>query len=759
LKINWWFKVVFPPSPMGANSSRGQRRPRRVWLLGGKNNASTTAFQDQLGLQAFPILDAGPSMGVPSAAMMNLHPVLMHSPATGTIWEIWPTTEASIKIVMPSKMKEADALVYVMPRECTEALLNTHKVQLACMLDIPQPRPLLICVDDRRPTEAAGTPLIEWSTASLVEMLGLSGHSSPGMQLQGAGSHEAGVKEGTLRAGRPCLWRIQPTSATRPQDLELGIRWLSEAVGGRSWGARRPPSSLNQLASVQLAAPHKSTSLPVDAGGPDNAAPAKKLTALEVAARAGSARAIAKLEAHNAGGHRVDSLKISPGTPVTGLPPPVPAGKNEAASKAMAPPRPPGELGVHPEGVELRVAATEDVAATVDTVTTSDAAAAPTPQPCLASLDADVLRLVCAHLDGRGLVALAKAAHRSQHALRAATRNEVWRRECSVTTTIAKADSAGTAVIDVAKVLLKQGVARRLQGAKERELTGSDSTRALTLHEFIRINQILGTAAASASVPLSDLIDGTLRRSGVSIIGADHQPPPAPHVEQLVVQCLECAQLRQQHLLSIPQQCIPPTHVKELIGWCYWRLTWIHPFVDGNGRTAHLAALFVALRAVGDEALPARSSWRTLLCQTGHVHSLAECLTFLEYRRLECRRELVEALRATDTAWAALSRDERQRLMAVPSSSEDASRAPWTEVGRILVSEIWKEVGTRLAQVTTRKKERKLVYRWTNDLGGGDYSTGITDSAGGGATPTWIETAQGPRRWREMDERLLQPTD
>ena len=52
---------------------------------------------------------------------------------------------------------------------------------------------------------------------------------------------------------------------------------------------------------------------------------------------------------------------------------------------------------------------------------------------------------------------------------------------------------------------------------------------------------------------------------------------------------------------------------------------------------------------------------------------------------------------------------------------------------------------------------RKLVYRWKHDLGGGDYSTGITDSAGDGARPTWIETAEGPRRWREMDERLLQP--
>jgi hypothetical protein len=212
----------------------------------------------------------------------------------------------------------------------------------------------------------------------------------------------------------------------------------------------------------------------------------------------------------------------------------------------------------------------------------------------------------------------------------------------------------------------------------------------------------------------------------------------------------------------------PAESLCELVGLVYWRLVWIHPFADGNGRTAHLAALIVAMRTVAGHGsdTPTRGqggtqdAWLAVL-RTGapdcasatNMSNFTDCLKFLEFRRLEVRKQLVTALRDADAVWARKSADEREKALrggaTVPSS-------PWTEVGRVLLREVWLAIGSSLTSLTTQKVTKKKVYRWTNDLGGGDYSTGITDSASEGARPTWIETAS-PRAWRDLDERMLRP--
>jgi hypothetical protein len=253
----------------------------------------------------------------------------------------------------------------------------------------------------------------------------------------------------------------------------------------------------------------------------------------------------------------------------------------------------------------------------------------------------------------------------------------------------------------------------------------------------------------------------------------------------------------------------------ELVGLVYWRLVWIHPFADGNGRTAHLAALIIAMRTIaghggggegrrdGEEekkkkekrgrregggegrgggsastsrmctgdawfaslsavSFPSVTSLGTISRPATKMSAFIDCIKFLEFRRLEVRKQLVAALRDADAVWAKKSADEREKALGSGTPGEATVRSsPWTEVGRVLLREAWFAVGSSLHSLTTQKVTKEKMYRWKNDLGGGDYSTGITASAGDlddteDVRPTWIETC-GPRTWRDLDERMLRP--
>ena len=68
----------------------------------------------------------------------------------------------------------------------------------------------------------------------------------------------------------------------------------------------------------------------------------------------------------------------------------------------------------------------------------------------------------------------------------------------------------------------------------------------------------------------------------------------------------------------------------ELAAYGLWRMNWIHPFVEGNGRTARAVCYF-------------------LLC--GRIGSLLRGQKTLPERIRENRQGYVEALRAADRAW------------------------------------------------------------------------------------------------------------
>jgi Fic family protein len=80
---------------------------------------------------------------------------------------------------------------------------------------------------------------------------------------------------------------------------------------------------------------------------------------------------------------------------------------------------------------------------------------------------------------------------------------------------------------------------------------------------------------------------GNYRPGDVEISGSKHQPPPAHRVPELVENL--CDYVNENWGRS-------PLH---LASYVMWRLNWIHPFVDGNGRTTRVISFVVLCVRLG----------------------------------------------------------------------------------------------------------------------------------------------------------------
>jgi Fic family protein len=76
---------------------------------------------------------------------------------------------------------------------------------------------------------------------------------------------------------------------------------------------------------------------------------------------------------------------------------------------------------------------------------------------------------------------------------------------------------------------------------------------------------------------INDIDGGHYRTSNVMIIGAIHIPPSAIKINRLMGELFEWY-YRNKSKLS----------VAELAAWAHYKIVHIHPFIDGNGRTARL---------------------------------------------------------------------------------------------------------------------------------------------------------------------------
>lgn len=75
---------------------------------------------------------------------------------------------------------------------------------------------------------------------------------------------------------------------------------------------------------------------------------------------------------------------------------------------------------------------------------------------------------------------------------------------------------------------------------------------------------------------------GNFRPAGVEIEGSSHEPPGAHLVPELVEDMCDYANEHWETGTAI-----------HLAAFVMWRLNWIHPFADGNGRTSRIASYVV----------------------------------------------------------------------------------------------------------------------------------------------------------------------
>jgi Fic family protein len=85
---------------------------------------------------------------------------------------------------------------------------------------------------------------------------------------------------------------------------------------------------------------------------------------------------------------------------------------------------------------------------------------------------------------------------------------------------------------------------------------------------------------------------GNYRPAGVAIEGSKHQPVGAHQVPELVEDLCE--------YVNSSWESATPIH---LAAYVMWRLNWIHPFADGNGRTSRILS-YVVLSIRAGAVLP-----------------------------------------------------------------------------------------------------------------------------------------------------------
>jgi len=85
---------------------------------------------------------------------------------------------------------------------------------------------------------------------------------------------------------------------------------------------------------------------------------------------------------------------------------------------------------------------------------------------------------------------------------------------------------------------------------------------------------------------------GAFRNSHVSISGSEHTPPEAYMVPEEV-----------QALCDYVNNCWHDRDGLHLCAYTLWKVNWIHPFADGNGRTARTIS-YIVLSARLDGLLP-----------------------------------------------------------------------------------------------------------------------------------------------------------
>jgi Fic family protein len=110
------------------------------------------------------------------------------------------------------------------------------------------------------------------------------------------------------------------------------------------------------------------------------------------------------------------------------------------------------------------------------------------------------------------------------------------------------------------------------------------------LYDFVKKKKVLDekTILEIHKIVLSNIDAanaGRYRKDNVLVVGAIHLPPSAIKIPKLMAEFFEWYYA---HKKNMP--------VVELAAWVHYKLVYIHPFIDGNGRTARLLMNLILLQ-------------------------------------------------------------------------------------------------------------------------------------------------------------------
>jgi Fic family protein len=138
----------------------------------------------------------------------------------------------------------------------------------------------------------------------------------------------------------------------------------------------------------------------------------------------------------------------------------------------------------------------------------------------------------------------------------------------------------------------------------------------------------------------AELITGGKRVSGV-LAARNNQPYPSRHRIAAVHCVLPVAPVHLDLCDYVNEnwRTKPPIH---LAAYCLWRLNWIHPFTDGNGRTARALCYLVLCVSLGYK-LPGANTIPDQISKDKSPYYKA-----LESADLECKNERVDLSQLQD---------------------------------------------------------------------------------------------------------------
>jgi Fic family protein len=144
----------------------------------------------------------------------------------------------------------------------------------------------------------------------------------------------------------------------------------------------------------------------------------------------------------------------------------------------------------------------------------------------------------------------------------------------------------------------------------------------------LRLSTILGLHR-DALIGIHGLA-GNFRPSTVEIRGSKHVPPDAYRVPELVEELCDYVNEQWERVTSV-----------HLAAYVLWRMNWIHPFADGNGRTARAASYLVLCMK--------------MRCRIPGVRTIPDLIA-------ENKTPYYQALEAADEVWSAENRIDLTKL-------------------------------------------------------------------------------------------------